>query len=144
MSLSQNTRLMTIPSKGTDTAKMLPLEGRTLDVSTPTKAPCRTVGEKLSPDMRRTRNPFPAYGTGSKLVPEGSVGRVPFRGLASETIYQLVGGVRSGMGYCGAATIQELFEKSQMVEISAAGLRESHVHDVIITKEAPNYRVDNA
>ena len=50
----------------------------------------------------------------------------------------------SGMGYCGAATIQELFEKSQMVEISAAGLRESHVHDVIITKEAPNYRVDNA
>ena len=79
-----------------------------------------------------------------KLVPEGIVGRVPFRGLASETIYQLVGGVRSGMGYCGAATIQELFEKSQMVEISAAGLRESHVHDVIITKEAPNYRVDNA
>ena len=79
-----------------------------------------------------------------KLVPEGIVGRVPFRGLASETIYQLVGGVRSGMGYCGAATIQELFEKSQMGEISAAGLRESHVHDVIITKEAPNYRVDNA
>ena len=79
-----------------------------------------------------------------KLVPEGIVGRVPFRGVASETIYQLVGGVRSGMGYCGAATIQELFEKSQMVEISAAGLRESHVHDVIITKEAPNYRVDNA
>lgn len=60
-----------------------------------------------------------------KLVPEGIVGRVPFRGLASETIYQLVGGVRSGMGYCGAATIQELFEKSQMVEISAAGLREA-------------------
>ena len=78
-----------------------------------------------------------------KLVPEGIVGRVPFRGVASETIYQLVGGVRSGMGYCGAATIQELFEKSQMVEISAAGLRESHVHDVIITKEAPNYRIDN-
>ena len=79
-----------------------------------------------------------------KLVPEGIVGRVPFRGLASETIYQLVGGVRSGMGYCGAATIQELFEKSQMVEISAAGLRESHVHDVIITKEAPNYKVENS
>lgn len=79
-----------------------------------------------------------------KLVPEGIVGRVPFRGPVSETIYQLVGGVRSGMGYCGSATIQELFEKSQMVEISAAGLRESHVHDVIITKEAPNYRVDNA
>ena len=56
----------------------------------------------------------------------------------------MMGGLKSGMGYCGAATIQELFEKSQMVEISAAGLRESHVHDVIITKEAPNYRVDNA
>ena len=79
-----------------------------------------------------------------KLVPEGIVGRVPFRGAVSDTVYQLVGGVRSGMGYCGASTIQELFEKSQMVEISAAGLRESHVHDVIITKEAPNYRVDNA
>ena len=79
-----------------------------------------------------------------KLVPEGIVGRVPFRGPVAETIYQLVGGVRSGMGYCGSANIQELFEKSQMVEISAAGLRESHVHDVIITKEAPNYRVDNA
>ena len=79
-----------------------------------------------------------------KLVPEGIVGRVPFRGMVSETVYQLVGGVRSGMGYCGAANLQELFEKAQMVEISAAGLRESHVHDVIITKEAPNYRVDNA
>ena len=79
-----------------------------------------------------------------KLVPEGIVGRVPFRGPVSETVYQLVGGVRSGMGYCGAANLRELFEKAQMVEISAAGLRESHVHDVIITKEAPNYRVDNA
>lgn len=79
-----------------------------------------------------------------KLVPEGIVGRVPFRGVVSDTIYQLVGGVRSGMGYCGAGTLQELFENSQMVEISSSGLRESHVHDVIITKEAPNYRVDNA
>ncbi len=79
-----------------------------------------------------------------KLVPEGIVGRVPFRGPVSETVYQLVGGLRSGMGYCGARTLAELFEKARLVEISAAGLRESHVHDVIITKEAPNYRVDNA
>ena len=79
-----------------------------------------------------------------KLVPEGVEGRVAYKGLVEDTVFQLVGGIRSGMGYCGAATIQELFEKSQMVEISAAGLRESHVHDVIITKEAPNYRVDNA
>lgn len=79
-----------------------------------------------------------------KLVPEGIVGRVPFRGAVSETVYQLVGGLRSGMGYCGARTLPELFEKARLVEISAAGLRESHVHDVIITKEAPNYRVDNA
>lgn len=78
-----------------------------------------------------------------KLVPEGIVGRVPFRGPVSETVYQLVGGLRSGMGYCGAGNLGELFEKSRIVEISAAGLRESHVHDVIITKEAPNYRVDN-
>ncbi|MEG1610259.1 MAG: IMP dehydrogenase [Bilophila sp.] len=79
-----------------------------------------------------------------KLVPEGIVGRVPFRGVVSDTIYQLVGGIRSGMGYCGAANLQQLFENSQMVEISSSGLRESHVHDVIITKEAPNYRVDNS
>lgn len=79
-----------------------------------------------------------------KLVPEGIVGRVPFRGMVADTIYQLVGGVRSGMGYCGAGSLQELFENSQMVEISSSGLRESHVHDVIITKEAPNYRVDNS
>ncbi len=78
-----------------------------------------------------------------KLVPEGIVGRVPFRGPAFETVYQLVGGLRSGMGYCGAADLKELHEKAQLVEISAAGLRESHVHDVIITKEAPNYRIDN-
>lgn len=78
-----------------------------------------------------------------KLVPEGIVGRVPFRGPVSETIYQLMGGLRSGMGYLGAANLEALYEKARFVEISAAGLKESHVHDVIITKEAPNYRVDN-
>lgn len=77
-----------------------------------------------------------------KLVPEGIVGRVPFKGPVTESIYQLVGGLRSGMGYCGCATIDDLQHKTRFVRISPAGLRESHVHDVIITKEAPNYRVE--
>ncbi len=76
----------------------------------------------------------------SKLVPEGIEGKVPYRGPLANVIYQLLGGLRSGMGYVGAATIEELREKATFVRISAAGLRESHVHDVIITKEAPNYR----
>ncbi len=78
-----------------------------------------------------------------KLVPEGIVGRVPYRGAVMDSIYQLMGGLRSGMGYVGATSLAELYEKSIFCEISAAGLRESHVHDVIITKEAPNYRIDN-
>ncbi|MBM9615357.1 IMP dehydrogenase [Desulfobulbus rhabdoformis] len=78
----------------------------------------------------------------SKLVPEGIEGKVPYRGPISEMVYQLLGGLRSGMGYVGAATIAELHEKAQFVQISTAGLRESHVHDVIITKEAPNYRTE--
>ncbi len=77
-----------------------------------------------------------------KLVPEGIEGRVPYRGRLSDSLYQLLGGVRSGMGYVGAATIAELSEKGVFRRISAAGLRESHVHDVIITKEAPNYRME--
>ncbi len=78
-----------------------------------------------------------------KLVPEGIVGRVPYRGPVMDSIYQLMGGLRSGMGYVGAANLKELRENSSYCEISTAGLRESHVHDVIITKEAPNYRIDN-
>lgn len=77
----------------------------------------------------------------SKLVPEGIEGKVPYRGPISETIYQLLGGLRSGMGYVGASTIDELRQKARFVRITAAGLKESHVHDVIITKEAPNYRL---
>ncbi len=76
----------------------------------------------------------------SKLVPEGVEGRVPYKGLLSESIHQLIGGLRSGMGYCGCRTIKELREKACLIRITSAGLRESHVHDVIITKEAPNYR----
>ncbi|MEW6672350.1 MAG: IMP dehydrogenase [Thermodesulfobacteriota bacterium] len=77
-----------------------------------------------------------------KLVPEGIVGRVPYKGSLSANIFQLVGGLKAGMGYTGCRTIEELREKARFIKISAAGLRESHVHDVIITKEAPNYRLD--
>ena len=77
----------------------------------------------------------------SKLVPEGIEGRVPYKGPLSESVYQLLGGLRSGMGYTGCASIGELRDKPSFVRITQAGLRESHVHDVIITKEAPNYRV---
>ncbi len=76
-----------------------------------------------------------------KLVPEGVEGRVPFKGPLSDTVYQLVGGLRSGMGYCGAHTVAELRENGQFVRITGAGLRESHPHDINITKEAPNYSV---
>src|SRR5499433_1208633 len=78
----------------------------------------------------------------AKLVPEGIEGRVPYRGTLAEMVYQLVGGLRSGMGYCGTRTIPELQQKARFVRISGAGLRESHVHDVIITREAPNYRLE--
>src|SRR5271167_4933700 len=77
-----------------------------------------------------------------KLVPEGIEGRVPYRGSVSVTIHQMVGGLRSGMGYCGCANIPELLQKTRFVRISGAGLRESHVHDVMITREAPNYAVE--
>ncbi|MDG4475584.1 IMP dehydrogenase [Thiovibrio frasassiensis] len=77
----------------------------------------------------------------AKFVPEGIEGKVPYRGPLSDMIYQLMGGLRSGMGYLGAATIEELRQKAKFVKITAAGLKESHVHDVIITKEAPNYRM---
>jgi IMP dehydrogenase len=77
-----------------------------------------------------------------KLVPEGIEGRVPYRGSVSVTIHQMVGGLRSGMGYCGCGSIPELLQKTRFVRISGAGLRESHVHDVMITREAPNYAVE--
>ncbi len=77
-----------------------------------------------------------------KLVPEGIVGRVPYRGLLAENVYQLVGGLKAGMGYLGCRTLEDLRQKARFIRISAAGMRESHVHDVIITKEAPNYRLD--
>jgi IMP dehydrogenase len=80
--------------------------------------------------------------TEAKLVPEGIEGRVPYRGSLSQSIYQLIGGLRSGMGYCGCRNLDELRSKARFIKITSSGLRESHVHDVIITKEAPNYRVE--
>ncbi len=80
-------------------------------------------------------------GTGAKLVPEGIEGRVPYRGSLREVIYQLVGGLRSGMGYAGAANLEDLRNEARLVRITNAGLIESHPHDVIITREAPNYQI---
>ena len=82
---------------------------------------------------------FQGSSDNKKLVPEGVEGRVPYKGDVSDTIFQLIGGIRSGMGYCGCATIPELHEKAQFVKITGAGLKESHPHDIYITKEAPNY-----
>lgn len=77
-----------------------------------------------------------------KLVPEGIEGRVPYKGPAASTIFQMVGGLRASMGYCGCRTIKEMIENTQFIQITSAGLRESHPHDISITKEAPNYSVN--
>ena len=79
----------------------------------------------------------------AKLVPEGIEGRIPIRGSIGGVIYQLIGGLRAGMGYTGCKTIEELRTKTKFIKVTNAGLREGHVHDVIITKEAPNYRIEN-
>ena len=76
-----------------------------------------------------------------KLVPEGIVGRVPYRGTLEDNIYQMMGGLRAAMGYTGCSTVSEMKEKARFTRITSAGLKESHVHDVIITKESPNYRL---
>jgi IMP dehydrogenase len=78
----------------------------------------------------------------AKLVPEGIVGRVPYKGTLSGCVFQLVGGLKAGMGYVGCRTLEELWKNARFVRITSSGLRESHVHDVIITKEAPNYRLE--
>lgn len=78
----------------------------------------------------------------SKLVPEGIEGRVAYKGSLGQTLYQMIGGIRAGMGYIGAATLSELKEKAEFIRISPAGLRESHAHDIFITREAPNYKID--
>ena len=77
-----------------------------------------------------------------KLVPEGVEGRVPYKGSVSETIYQMMGGLRAGMGYCGTPDIETLRTKAKFIKITSAALRESHPHDIYITKEAPNYSMN--
>jgi IMP dehydrogenase len=77
-----------------------------------------------------------------KLVPEGIEGRVPYKGSVLAILFQMSGGLRASMGYCGCSTIEEMRNRAEFVEITSAGIRESHVHDVQITKEAPNYRAD--
>jgi IMP dehydrogenase len=81
-------------------------------------------------------------GGSEKLVPEGIEGRVPHKGSLAAMVHQLAGGVRAGMGYCGCQTIAQLQAEAQLIRVTQAGVRESHVHDVVITKEAPNYRVE--
>ncbi|MBC2704047.1 IMP dehydrogenase [Desulfobacula sp.] len=83
-------------------------------------------------------------GEDEELVPEGIVGRIPYRGTIKENIVQMIGGLKAGMGYLGASSIEELQEKARFIKISSAGMKESHVHDVVITKEAPNYRVGSS
>jgi IMP dehydrogenase len=84
---------------------------------------------------------FQADNADEKLVPEGVEGRVPFKGPLTNTIYQLLGGIRSSMGYVGCGTIDEMRTRPEFVKVTNSGMRESHVHDVTITKEAPNYQV---
>jgi IMP dehydrogenase len=78
-----------------------------------------------------------------KLVPEGIEGRVPYKGRLGELVVQLLGGLRAGMGYCGCPTVSDLQQRARFVRVTGAGLKESHAHDVIITKEAPNYRMES-
>jgi IMP dehydrogenase len=78
----------------------------------------------------------------SKLVPEGVEGRIPYKGALADVVYQLVGGLRAGMGYCGCRSVEELRQKARFIRITNASWRESHVHDVIVTQEAPNYQVE--
>ena len=82
-------------------------------------------------------------GRGDKLVPEGVEGRVPFKGPLSVFVYQLVGGLRAGMGYCGTRTIDELRRDARFIQVSAAAVRESHPHDIVITQESPNYSAEH-
>jgi len=95
-----------------------------------------------SADRYFQENDETANPNADKLVPEGIEGRVPYKGSVVAIIFQMAGGIRAALGYCGCANIDELHQKAAFVQITAAGIRESHVHDVQITKEAPNYRLD--
>ena len=92
--------------------------------------------------LQRTLSPGQAIAGPDKLVPEGVEGRVPFKGPLGPFVYQLVGGLRAGMGYCGTRTIEELRTEARFIQVSPASVRESHPHDIAITQEAPNYSTE--
>ena len=101
-----------------------------------------SLGAMVQGSSERYRQSGSAGGTG-KLVPEGVEGRVPFKGMLSDFVYQLVGGLRAGMGYCGTHTIEELRTETRFIQVTAASVRESHPHDIAITQEAPNYSIEH-
>lgn len=103
-----------------------------------------SLGAMIKGSSERYRQGHTAPGDQSKLVPEGVEGRVPYKGALQPLMFQLTGGLRSGMGYVGATTVKELREKARFIEISAASVRENHPHDIAITQEAPNYSVEHA
>ena len=98
-----------------------------------------TLGAMVKGSHERYRQSRGETSDNGKLVPEGVEGRVPFKGPLSEFVYQLVGGLRAGMGYCGTRTIEDLRREARFIQVSAASVRESHPHDIAITQEAPNY-----
>jgi IMP dehydrogenase len=98
-----------------------------------------SLGAMVKGSSERYRQGEPGKG---KLVPEGVEGRVPFKGALSDYVYQLVGGLRAGMGYCGTTTIDELRTQAKFIRVTAASIREGHPHDIAITQESPNYSPD--
>ena len=142
----------------TSSSSLAPAEEEAAPASTPV-TPSVRVGESILAEGRRFKlirgmGSMSAMQDGSadryfqegevspgKLVPEGIEGRVPYKGAVADVLFQMVGGLRSGMGYCGAETIESLQRDTEFTQITSAGLRESHPHDVTITREAPNYSV---
>jgi IMP dehydrogenase len=103
-----------------------------------------SLGAMVRGSSERYRQGHAAPADQSKLVPEGVEGRVPYKGALQPLMFQLTGGLRSGMGYVGSRTVRELREKARFIEISAASVRENHPHDIAITQEAPNYSVEQS
>ena len=101
-----------------------------------------SLGAMVHGSSERYRQAAGAENNKGKLVPEGVEGRVPYKGSLSPFLYQLVGGLRAGMGYCGAKTIDELRTEARFIQITAASVRENHPHDIAITQEAPNYTAE--
>ena len=103
-----------------------------------------SLGAMVKGSSERYRQSHASSTDQSKLVPEGVEGRVAYKGALQPLVYQLTGGLRSGMGYVGVGTTQELREKARFVEVSAASIRENHPHDIAITQEAPNYSIEHS